>query len=122
MTPTAEPSAIRFESIGVGTELWGGTQANFLIVHTGHHAKEAAVVLNTPAAAYIAEFLGEADTPEFRALAAQHVGRLWLEHLEAAGRPVPSLVFLSKSALEAEPALLEQLRPGIGRLAPQRDA
>lgn len=47
---TAHTTDIRFEGFTPGTEIWGVTQANFLVRPSGAHGKETAVQLNDPAA------------------------------------------------------------------------
>lgn len=54
MTTSASTGNVRFEGMGVGTEIWGATQANFLVLVPPQHAKEAAVLLNDPAAKQLA--------------------------------------------------------------------
>ncbi len=103
-------SSIRFEGIGVGTEIWGGTQANFALFRPGLHAKEAAIILNAPAAAYLASQSGSQDTPAFQARAAEVVGRLWMARLVAAGKHIDSLIVLSREAIAESPAFAEAMR------------
>jgi hypothetical protein len=111
MTSAPETEAtVTFEGMGTGTELWGGTQANFLVYRPGHHEKEAAVVLNDPAAAYLAGLLGREDDEAFRAEAARRVGLWWLGRLVSQGRHVDSVVVLSRALLEGEPGLARSLR------------
>lgn len=107
---TANETTVRFEGIGVGTEIWGGTQANFVIVSPGRHGKEAAVILNTPGAAYLAKELGEPETGDFRARAAEVVGHLWIERLLAAGKHIDSLIFLSREAMAESRDFVDALR------------
>jgi len=111
MTSAPEIEAtVTFEGIGTGTDLWGGTQANFLVFRPGHHEKEAAVVLNGPAAAYLAGMLGREDDAAFRAEAARQIGQRWLESLIAQGHHVDSVAVVSRALLEREPGLARALR------------
>ena len=109
MVETME-ATVEFESIGTATEILGGTQANFVVHRPGQHGKEVAVVLNTPAAKYVAEALGRPDTPEFRESATRRLGQAWLERVLARGEHADSVVFLSKAILEREPILIDALR------------
>lgn len=105
---------VRFESYGTGDEIWGATQANFVVVRSGQNARETAVFLNDPAAAYLAELLGQQDTEEFRSLAARQVGARWLQRLVDAGQRVDAVTMLSRALLERDAAFLAELkRSGI---------
>ena len=101
---------VQFEGIAEGSEVLGATQANFVVYRSGQHAKETSVLLNDPAATYLAGLLGMDDGVPFRASAARHVGQLWLEAAVEAGHHIESIVFLSKGSLESHPALVERLK------------
>ncbi len=94
-------SQVQYEGPGVGSELWGGVQGNFLVSWPHHHAREIAVLLNDPALAYLLGRTGGEDSPEFREGAARHVGDLWLQKLLKEGHPIPPVVVLSRASLEA---------------------
>ncbi len=105
--------AIRYEGQGVGTEIWGCTQANFLVAAPGQHAREVAVLLNDAAASYLAAELGATNDEEFRAVAVRHVGEWWLARKVAEGGHLDSVVMLSRAALEASPPLLAALKKAL---------
>ncbi|MCC6382925.1 MAG: hypothetical protein IT304_10480 [Dehalococcoidia bacterium] len=107
--PDAE-TTVRFEGYGSGDEIWGATQANFVLVRPGQNARETAVFLNDPAAAHLADLLGEQDTEEFRARAARHVGAGWLERLIQGGRRVDAVIVLSRALLERDPAFVAEVK------------
>ena len=109
MVETME-ARVEFESIGTATEIWGGTQANFVVHRPGQHGKEVAIVLNAPAARYLAEALGQDDTLAFQESATRRVGQAWLERVVALGGHADSVIFISKAFLEREPGLLDALR------------
>ena len=109
MVETMEAS-VEFESIGTATELWGGIQANFVVHRPGRHGKEVAVVLNTPAASFVAEALGRPDTLEFQESATRLLGQAWLERVLMRGEHADSVVFISRAILEREPTLIEAMR------------
>ena len=108
------PGLIRFEGFGVGTEIWGSTQANFAVVLPGRHTKETAILLNDPAAALIAEGAATEITPEFREAAARAAGEVLLEELVRSDSHIPSLISVSRALMEAEPGLRERI---VSRLA-----
>ena len=110
MTTLIEPVMVRFEGIAAGTEIWGGTQADFTIQADGRTAKEAAVILNDPAAALLAEALGREDTEEFREAAAQAAGRAVFEAEARKDPAVDSLVMVSKAYLDTNPAILDRIK------------
>lgn len=104
---SAEISVI-YEGPGQGAEeIMGGTLANFLVIRPNLPDKEAAVILNDPAAEWLAECLGVAATRAFRERAAAIVGELWIRHLYRAHRRIDSLSFLGRSTLEAHPEIIE---------------
>ena len=102
---------VRYEGIGSGVgELWGATQANFLVSGGQLPAgKEVAVMLNDPAAAMLAEAAGAENTPEFRAIAAQRVGEAAIRQEYGRTGRVAAIVTVSRMTLESQPALLEAL-------------
>lgn len=113
MTSTATTGNVRFEGLGVGTEIWGATQANFLVSLPPHHAKEAAVLLNEPAAKQLADALGAEDTDDFRGEAARVVGEIYLEDRLAAGKPVESVTTLSQAFFSDRPDLFEAAQAAL---------
>ncbi|GBD23028.1 hypothetical protein HRbin29_00679 [bacterium HR29] len=105
--PDAAEIAVLYEGPGQGAqEIMGGTLANFLVVRPNLPDKEAAVILNDPAAEWLAERLGEAPTASFRERAAALLGELWIRHLYREHRRVDSLSFLGRAALEGHPELV----------------
>ncbi len=113
MTTSTSASNVRFEGMGVGTEIWGATQANFLVLMPPHHAKEAAVLLNDPAAKQLAAAVGVEDGDAFRAEAARAVGQLYLEDRLAAGKPIESVTTLSHAFFTDRPDLLEAAQAAL---------
>jgi hypothetical protein len=108
MTAVVEPAAvIRFEGFTPGTEIWGGTQANFLVQLPGRNAKESAVLLIDPAAKFLAESSGREDSEEFRQEAARAVGEAVLPTLAKPGVSLDSVIMVSRAYLEERPAVLE---------------
>lgn len=104
---------IRYEGPGVGTELWGGTQANFQVFQPGAHAKEFAVLLQDAAAAQLASAAEAEDTPEFRERAARVVGALWLTRMIGAGRHVDPVAVLSRAAIDQAAGFLDEARAAL---------
>lgn len=100
---------VQYEGPGQGAEeLMGGTLANFLVLRPNLPDKEAAVLLNDPAAQWLAERLGETPTKAFRERAAAILGELWIRRLFERHRRVDSLSLLGRSALEAQPDLVAE--------------
>ena len=113
MTTSATTGNVRFEGMGVGTEIWGATQANFLVSIPPHHAKEAAVLLNDPAAKQLAAAVGVEDNDEFRAEAARAVGALYLEDRLSAGKPIESVTTLSYAFFSERPDLFDAAQAAL---------
>lgn len=108
---TAYPNAtVRFESYGVAPDLWGATQANFMVAVPGRHAIETAVMLNDPAATFLASELAADASEAFRQEMARTIGQLWLESAIARGGHVAPAITVSRATLQAEPWLVEKLR------------
>ncbi|MFN8617350.1 MAG: hypothetical protein U0837_09645 [Dehalococcoidia bacterium] len=113
MTTSASTGNVRFEGMGVGTEIWGATQANFLVLVPPQHAKEAAVLLNDPAAKQLASALGVEDGEAFRAEAARALGELYLEDRLRAGKPIESVTTLSHAFFAERPDLFEAAQAAL---------
>lgn len=114
----APGTVVRFEDFGESPELWGATQANFMVVQPAHHAIEAAVMLNTPASAFLAAALNVEQTPEFRREITRIAGAAWIEHLAESGESIASIMTLSRAALEASPAVVERIVQAYGLAVP----
>ena len=102
---------IEFEGFTPGADVFGATQANFSIDRPGIHAKELSILLNSPAAAYLAETLGRENTPAFHEEAARVAGAAWVRRLLDAGHRPESVIFLSRSTLDGAPDFVESLKP-----------
>jgi hypothetical protein len=101
---------VKFLGLAAGAEILGAIQADFAIDPPHGHARELSVLLNEPAAAFLAQHLGVEDTPEWRQRAAQEVGAAWLRYAFERGRKLDSITFLSKALLEANPDFLASLK------------
>lgn len=113
MTPTTERDlTVSYEGIGSGAhEIWGATQANFLVAGgPWPGGKEVAVMLNDPAAAMLAEALGVENSEDFRANAARVVGEAAIRERHQRLGSVDSLVTVSRATLESHPELIDALR------------
>ncbi|MGD9934921.1 MAG: hypothetical protein AB7T37_14565 [Dehalococcoidia bacterium] len=102
---------IDFEGFTPGADVLGATQANFSVDRPGIHAKELSVLLNNPAAAYLAEALGRENTTAFREEAARIAGGAWVRRLLDAGHRPESIIFLSRATLAGAPDFVESLKP-----------
>jgi hypothetical protein len=110
---TMEPELdvrVRYEGGSVGTEIWGMTQANFLVAIPGRHAKEAAINLTDAAANALAAELGQENTVEFRQRMAREAGLAYLEPLAEADGHVDSQIVISEGFLDEHPEVLDRLR------------
>ena len=67
-------ATIVFEGITRGSELLGATQASFSVDRPRRHAKETSVLLNDPAAAYLASESGLPNDDAFKAHIVQGIG------------------------------------------------
>ncbi len=101
---------VRYEGGSAQNELWGGTQANFIVVAGDEHQHEVAVLLPEAVATYLAGALGREDSPEFHAAVAREGGQCYLESLMKTGKHVAPFLMLSRAVLEADPALLSELK------------
>ncbi len=111
MTSTLDPAIdVRYEGGGTGTELWGMTQANFVVSLPGRHDKEVAVFLNDAAAHLLAQELDQPDTSEFRQAAAHQAGQFWVEELVRGSRHLDSQIFVSVGLLDEHPEIIAHLK------------
>lgn len=115
MTTSATPAAVRFEGLSVGTDIWGATQANFLVSQPPAHAKEAAIMLNNPAAKLLADALGVEDNEAFRAEAARVAGTLYLSERIAEDLPIESVASISHALFNERPDLFDAVQAALRR-------
>ncbi|MEO8538220.1 MAG: hypothetical protein ABI577_00675 [bacterium] len=115
MALSTSSGEVRFEGLSVGTEIWGATQANFLVSFPGRHAKEAAILLNDPAAKLLSEATGRENTPEFRAQAAAIAGEIILLDRLEHGAPIESVMSLSGSFFAEEPAVGDRIKAALAK-------
>ena len=108
MTTVIDPVMVRFEGV-TAAEIWGGTQANFLVQFPGQRAKETAVLLIDPAAKWLAGEAGREEGEEFQAEAARAVGQALLPALARPGVSLESLIMVSRAYLEERPSVLESV-------------
>ena len=112
---TSDDVQIRYEGPGTATEFIAMTQANFLVLHPGHAAKELAVMFNDTSMAYLAEQLGATNDIEFRNNAARVAGRIWIERrVPQIGRIEPVLV-VSRATFDEEEGLLSAIKAAVGQ-------
>jgi hypothetical protein len=98
---------LRYQGPGYATEIWGVTQANFIIAIPGRNARELAVNVGPPVTTYMAEKAGREDTPEFRDAAAGALGECRLRQLYARGHQIDAIETITADLLEREPELLD---------------
>ena len=111
MTSAATPEiTVRYEGPGVSTEIWAMTQANFLVMIPGHHAKESAIALVDNAAQFLAAQLGREDTPENRQALARDTGAYILRKRAKAGEHTDSVTTVSVALLSQHPELVAHLK------------
>ena len=110
MSAATETTTINYQGSSDGAELWGGTQADFVLDWPNRPAKEVAVLLQDAAAAALAGAASAEDGPEFRTAAARAVGKAWLEaQVERQGR-IDSIVVISAATLAERPELVAVAR------------
>ncbi len=117
MSAAPAPATIRYHGPGDGAELWGGTQADFVLDWPGRPAREVAILLQDAAAAALAEAAAAEDGPAFRAEAARAVGEAWLEARAARGERIDSVAVISAATLAERPELAAVAR-ALGPDAP----
>ena len=108
--PDTAAVTIRYHGPGDGAELWGGTQADFVLDWPGRPAREVAVLLQDAAAAALAEAASAGDGPAFREAAARAVGEAWLEAQSERGARIDSIAVISAATLAERPELLAVAR------------
>jgi hypothetical protein len=108
--PIEPEVTVRYEGGAVATEIWGMTQANFIVQLPGRHLKEVGVMLNDAAARFLAMQLGQDDTHAFRLAAARHAGDYLLRKLVGEGRRLDSAITLSQGVLDDNPDILDHLQ------------
>lgn len=110
MSAASETTTIRYHGSAAGAELWGGTQADFVLDWPGRPAREVAILLQDAAAAALARAASAEDGPDFRAAAARAAGEAWLRaQVERQGR-IDSVVVISAATLAERPELLAVAR------------
>ena len=104
---------VRFEGFSAGTEIWGSTQANFLVQLHGRHAREVAVLLNVPAGTALAAATGREDTPDFREEAARAIGQAVLEDVIGRGATFDSIITVSEWFLAEHPGIFDRAKAAL---------
>lgn len=110
MTAASGTTTISYHGPGDAAELWGGSQADFVLDWPSRPAREVAVLLQNAAAAALAEAAGSADDAEFRAAAARAVGEAWLAAQVERGGRIDSVVVISAATLAERPELVAVAR------------
>ncbi len=113
MTTVIDEGEVRFEGYSPGTEIWGSTQANFLVKVPGNNAKEAAILLNDPTAKALAADLGREDTQVFREEAARLAGEIVFRDVLSRRGNIDSAVMVSNVFFERNPHLLLALKAAL---------
>ena len=110
MSAASATTTIRYHGPGEGAELWGGTQADFVLDWPGRPAREVAILLQDAAAAALAGAASAEDGPDFRTAAARAVGEAWLQaQAERRGR-IDSISIISAATLAERPELMAVAR------------
>lgn len=114
-TPSPAELRIQYEGAGAGTEIWGMTQANYLVAVPGGAAREVAVMVNDAAGAFLAERYQQENSPEFRKDLSRVVGRLWIEAFHEHHGHVGPLLVISRATFGEQPGLLAEIDRAVGR-------
>ena len=110
MSTAPATTTIRYHGPGDGAELWGGTQADFVLDWPGRPAREVAVLLQDAAAAALAGAASTEDGPAFRTAAARAVGEAWLEAQVERRARIDSVTVISAATLAERPELVAVAR------------
>lgn len=115
MTTVRENEAsIQFEDLGTGAyEIFGGTQANFLLSVPGRSAREVAVLVNDPSMEFLAERLGVENTQAFRDRAAEVIGRLWITRALDQGLHLAPAITISRNLLDQHPDFVAEVEAAL---------
>ncbi|MBE0612020.1 MAG: hypothetical protein IH609_21755 [Dehalococcoidia bacterium] len=104
---------VRYEGSSPGTDIWGYTQANFLVAIPGRNARESAILMNEPAGKFLAAELGLADSTETRDALARALGEAWFPALFERGADIESIVTVSRGFLDNHPEVIEAVRKAL---------
>ncbi len=104
-TAETAPPTIRYRGPGEGAELWGGTQADFVLDSPNLPAREVAVLLQDAAAEALAQAASTANSPEFREQVAHAVGEAWLRGRIAERARIDSISVIAAATLAEHPDL-----------------
>lgn len=104
---------VRYEGSSPGTDIWGYTQANFLIARPGRSAREAAILMNEPAGRFLVAELGLEDSTEVRDALARALGEAWFPALVERGGDVESIVTVSRGFLDNHPEIVDAVRKAL---------
>ena len=110
MSAASGTTTISYHGPGDGAELWGGTQADFVLDWPNRPAREVAVLLQDAAAEALAQAASAENGPHFRAAAARAVGEAWLEAQVERDARVDSIVVISAATLAERPELVAVAR------------
>lgn len=110
---TESGAVVRYEGSSPGTDIWGYTQANFLVALPGRNAREAAILMNEPAGAFLAAQLGLEDSAETRDALARALGEAWFPELFVRGADIESIVTVSRAFLNNHPEMIEAVRRAL---------
>ncbi|MGI8925130.1 MAG: hypothetical protein ACR2HN_00620 [Tepidiformaceae bacterium] len=117
MASTAsEELRIQYQGHGAtASDIWGMTQANFLVHFPGAASKEVAVMVNDAAAGFLAARYAQENTLDFRQSLARVVGRLWIEGYHRQFGHAGSVLTISRATFDEQPGLLAAVDGAVGR-------
>lgn len=110
---TESPAIVRYEGSSPGTDIWGYTQANFLVAIPGRNSKESAILMNEPAGKFLEAELGLEDSAEVRDALARALGEAWFPVLVERGGDVESIVTVSRGFLDNHPEVIDAVRKAL---------
>jgi hypothetical protein len=110
---TESAATVRYEGSSPGTDIWGYTQANFLVAVPGRNAREAAILMNEPAGAFLVAEFGIEDSTGTRDSLARALGEAWFPVLVERGGDIESIVTVSRAFLDNHPEIVDAVRKAL---------
>lgn len=112
MTTETPAGEVHYQGPGLGSEMWGFSQANFLLELPGAN-REVAVLVNDPAARLLAQEIGREDGSEFREEVSRVAGQVLLPVMLANSESIDPLITVSVAFLNRRPEILDAIKQAM---------